>query len=140
MEFNPLTPTTRPLQDSFITVRMIKSFEYQTFKSVVLPDVDLTTLTGAQLLEKMKKIVHTENGYKPYKSCVDQFDTVKIYSKAHGTKTMNLIINLEDDNTTLIENLDLPLSQAGVENETELSIFNRDLYEKYKANPVNKWV
>jgi len=34
-----------------ITVRLIKSFEYRTFKNLILHDVDPTTMTCGQLKE-----------------------------------------------------------------------------------------
>lgn len=90
---------------------------------------------------------------------------------AQGTKTQNLIINLDhdpewifDDDYQTLEGVGcrkcigqpqsivflnsrhsailttlLLLVEPWVENETELSFFNRRAYEEYKANPVNKW-
>ncbi|KAK6541233.1 hypothetical protein TWF694_008600 [Orbilia ellipsospora] len=52
--------------------------------------------------------VHTLSGWKPYQNV--QFDSMKLYTKAQGTKTQNLIINLDnpewmfdDDSKTLAE-------------------------------------
>jgi len=36
-----------------LTVRLIKSFEYRTFKNVILHDVDPTTMTCGQLKENV---------------------------------------------------------------------------------------
>ena len=68
-------------------------------------------------------------------------------------QTSNLIINLEhddwildDDSRTLADlsfgvfkyskNQHLHHSHHGLENETEVSLFNRELYETFKANPT----
>lgn len=86
-------------------------------------------------------------------------DCLKLYTKAHGSKTTNLIINLDhddwildDDSVTLVsvgmgvstfsnQNLTAGISNTRLlpENETELSFFNRELYEAFKLNPVQKW-
>ena len=63
-------------------------------------------------------------------------DTLMIYVKAQGTKSMNLIINI--DGTYL--NLNETLGQSGIENETEISFFNASAFEQYKINPTtSKW-
>ncbi|KAF8952898.1 hypothetical protein BGZ46_003342, partial [Entomortierella lignicola] len=81
--------------------------------------------------------VKTTPGWKPYQTVV--FDTLKLYTKAHGAKTMNLIINMDHDEDWILNNDDEILAQHGIENETEISIFNRELYEAYKLNPDIKW-
>jgi len=63
---------------------------------------------------------------------------VKLYTKAHGAKTTNLIINLDHDDWILDDNSKL-LVDVGFENETEVSLFNRELYEEFKANPETRW-
>lgn len=95
---------------------------------------------------------------------------MKLYVKAHESKTQNLIINLDDKDflsmdATLFEQgigtrnkLSLPKSiciyiwldmdifilqrpkpKLIIENETEISFFNRQDYLNYKLNPVLKW-
>ncbi|KAK9460240.1 uncharacterized protein V1516DRAFT_679317 [Lipomyces oligophaga] len=134
---DPLTSTLRPATDAIITVRVIKSFEYRTERNLVLRDIDLKHTTAGQLLELVKKDISTQGAYRPLRNVL--YDTLKLYTKAHGTKSQNLIINLDDDDTLMLLDLDKSLSDYGVENETELSCFNRELYEKYKAHPVEKW-
>ena len=91
---------------------------------------------------------------------------MRLYTKAHGTKTMNLIINMEesrdgnqemmflDEQRTLAsygcgescvtDYLPPPrvlLSNHGdeLEHETEISFFRNEDYEAYKKNPEEKW-
>ncbi|KAA8902873.1 hypothetical protein TRICI_005797 [Trichomonascus ciferrii] len=66
-------------------------------------------------------------------------NTLKIYTKAHGSKTMNLVINMEDDDQLVLSDKTKTLLQCGVENETELSVFNWNDYVEYKKNPEEKW-
>lgn len=122
-----------------ITVRLVRSFEYRTIKNHVLHDLDLTVLTAPQLVALARDVAANAPGFRPYRT-VD-FDTAKVYSHAHLTKTQNLSINLEhdDDPHWLISLSDAPLSELGVDNEAEISVFNRKAYEEFKANPVQKW-
>lgn len=66
-------------------------------------------------------------------------DTLKIYSKAFGSKTMNLAINLEEDDKLVLSDTEKTLAEYGVENETDISAFNWADYEEYKKNPEEKW-
>jgi len=75
-------------------------------------------------------------GWKPYRN-VD-LDTLKLYTRAHGAKTVNLIINLENDDWIFSDDT-ATLSSLGIENETELSFFNRKLYDDFLSNPETKW-
>lgn len=50
-----LTNTLRPLTDCFLTVRIIKSFEYRTTKNLLLPHVDVTTMTVGQLKDTCRE-------------------------------------------------------------------------------------
>lgn len=54
----PLTSTLRPQSMAILTVRIIKSFPYRTIKNQILKDVDLTTMTAGDLLEKTKKSMY----------------------------------------------------------------------------------
>lgn len=49
MEQSPLTNTLRPLTDSFLTIRIIKSFQFRTSKNLLLPHVDLVMMTVGEL-------------------------------------------------------------------------------------------
>ncbi|KAF9974165.1 hypothetical protein BGZ73_002473 [Actinomortierella ambigua] len=131
----PLSNTLAPVTSATLTIRVIKSFEYRTTKNLILHNVDLTTTTAKQLLDLVVEKIKTTSGFKPYLNV--QFDTLKLYTKAHGAKTMNLIINMENDDWILNEN-DI-LADRGVENETEISVFNRALYEEYKKHPEIRW-
>ncbi|KAJ3049968.1 hypothetical protein HK097_009059 [Rhizophlyctis rosea] len=118
-----------------ITVRLIKSFDYRTFKNVVLHNVDLENTTVADLKGIVGERIQTTTGFKPYLN--NNFDTMKTYTKAFGSKTTNLIINLDHDEWILDDAKSL--ASQGIENETEISYFNRALYEQYKQNPEVKW-
>ncbi|KAF8197365.1 hypothetical protein BJ912DRAFT_953223 [Pholiota molesta] len=130
------TDCARPLTSATLTVRVIKSLSYRTEKSLVLHNVDLTTTTVAQLKDIARQAVATQPGWKPYRSC--QLDTLKLYTKAHGAKTSNLIINLDHDDW-ILDDGDMTLEQVGCENETELSFFSRKDYDEFKLNPETSW-
>ncbi|KAK9485232.1 hypothetical protein V1527DRAFT_409242 [Lipomyces starkeyi] len=135
-EFDPLTSTLRPATDAIITLRVIKSFEYRTERNLILKDIDLTRTTVGELLELAKKCIMTQGGFRAFRNV--EYNTLKLYTKAHGSKTTNLIINLENDDWILSDH-SKTLHECGIENETEISLFNRTLYEAYKLNPVEKW-
>lgn len=56
-EYDPLRSDIafHPLSDATITVRVIKSFEYRTFKGLVLHGVDLGKMTVGELMENTKR-------------------------------------------------------------------------------------
>ncbi|KAK1921291.1 putative cytoplasm protein [Papiliotrema laurentii] len=132
----PLATTLKPLTAATITVRIVKSFEFRTAKSLILKDVDLVHTTVGGLMEKCREAIKTTPGFKPYRTI--QLDTLKLYTVAHGHKTTNLIINLDHDEWILNDH-DKTLAEIGAENETELSFFNREAYEAFKRNPEVKW-
>lgn len=51
----PLANLARPSTSAIITVRIIKSFEYRTEKSLVLHDLNLETTTVGELKQKAKQ-------------------------------------------------------------------------------------
>lgn len=150
----PLTSTVKPDTMATITVRFIKSFPYRSIKNHIFHNIDLTTVTIAQLLEQTKQIAKTQSGFRAYRTHADLLDTIKVYTHAHGSKTMNLAVNLDHDEPisdsegNVVEpswiltdgNQSLTLKQCGIDNETELSVFNRKDYEEFKKNPEEKWI
>ncbi|KAF8803578.1 hypothetical protein BYT27DRAFT_6730638 [Phlegmacium glaucopus] len=131
-----LTNVARPNTSATLTIRIIKSFTFRTERSLVLHDVNLVTTTVTQLKEIAKQNVATQPGWKPYRNVV--LDTLKLYTKAHGAKTSNLIINLDHDDWILAEG-DKTLVELGFANETEVSFFNHRDYEAFKLDPQTNW-
>ena len=144
-EAEPLTSHVRPPTDLVITVRIVKSFPYRNVKNHIFPSVDLKNTTPSQFVEQIKALINTSGGLRPYRN-VD-YTALKVYTKAHGTKSMNLVINFDHDDTDWLlwcpqkdkEGKDKTLWDYGIENETELSLFNWDDYLQYKENPEEKW-
>ncbi|GAA6007055.1 hypothetical protein JCM10207_009186 [Rhodosporidiobolus poonsookiae] len=130
------TNTLRPLTDCFLTIRIIKSFTFRTTKNLLLPHVDVTKTTVGELKDICREQVKTAAGFKPYRTV--ELDTLKLYTKAHGSKTTNLIINLEHDDDILLDDT-VTLESVGIENESEISFFNGELYEEFKKNPEQAW-
>lgn len=150
----PLTSTTRPETMATITVRVIKSFPYRTVKSHVFTNIDLTTTTGSQLLKMTKDVITKLSAFRAYRGqhASDHLNAIKIYTHAHGAKSMNLVINFDHDDVAdnsdhqkwlIVEENELnhlTLKSLGVENETELSVFNYNDYLEFKKNPEEKWI
>lgn len=149
----PLTSTVRPDTMATLTVRVVKSFPYRSVKNHIFHNIDLTTTTVASLLSQIQTICKTQSAFRAYKTHADNLDTVKVYTRAHGSKTMNLVINFDhdydevDSETGVLESSWVisnhpakTLKDCGVENETELSVFNRKDYEEFKKNPEEKWM
>lgn len=80
--------------------------------------------------------IKTKPGWKVYK--LIELDTLKLYTHAHGSKTTNLIINLDHDDWILSEP-NVKLGDLDVQNETELSLFRLADYEAFKKDPTEKW-
>ncbi|KAF9021691.1 hypothetical protein BDZ89DRAFT_1071233 [Hymenopellis radicata] len=131
-----LTNEALPKTSATLTLRIIKSFEFRTEKSLVLHSINLESTTVGQLKDLARQAIKTQAGWKPYKTVV--LDTLKLYTKAHGAKTTNLIINLDHDDWIFDDDSKI-LADVGFENETEVSFFNRDLYEQFKLHPETHW-
>eukprot|EP01136_Pigoraptor_vietnamica_P005679 Opistho-1_new@37633 len=117
-----------------ITVRLVKNFEYRTIKPLVLHNID-PNMTAKELMDLVNKRIGEISGYPQYRN--NNFDTIKILHQPHLSKTNNTVINLDHDE--LILSPDARICDGGVINETELSFFNRAMYEAFKQNPMNKW-
>ena len=121
----PLTSNVRPATDSVITIRIVKSFPYRNVKNHIIHSINLKETKPKDLLQQMINVINTTGAYRPYRNV--EYDTLKIYTKAHGTKSMNLVINFDDDEGLIIQspnvNLDKSLWDLGIENETEISLF-----------------
>ncbi|KAG9018919.1 hypothetical protein FRB90_008310 [Tulasnella sp. 427] len=127
----------KPKTSATITVRVIKSFEFRTTKSMVLRDLNLEQTTVGQLKELVRQAIKTQGAWKPYRNV--ELDTIKLYTVAHGAKTTNLIINLDNDEEMIWSDDSAVLATLGAENETEMSFFNRKLYDEFKQKPETKW-
>ncbi|KAG8944865.1 hypothetical protein FRC04_001398 [Tulasnella sp. 424] len=126
-----------PKTSATLTVRVIKSFEFRTTKSMVLHDLNLEETTVGQLKDLVRQAIKAQGAWKPYRNV--ELDTVKLYTVAHGAKTTNLIINLENDETMIWSDDSATLATLGAENETEVSIFNKKVYDEFKQKPETKW-
>ncbi|XP_029461192.1 UPF0538 protein C2orf76 homolog isoform X3 [Rhinatrema bivittatum] len=102
-----------------VTVRLVRSFEHRNFKPVVYHNVNLS-----QTVKEFITLVKN--------------DTLKIIHQAHGSKTNELVVSLEDDERLILKD-ESTLKAAGVANETELAFFCMEDYRTYKANPVSSW-
>jgi hypothetical protein len=112
-EFEPLTSTVKPLTQSVITIRIIKSFPYRNVKNIILKDYDIANKTPKDLFDDVLNKINTEGGLRPYRNV--KYDSLKIYTHAHGSKTMNLVINFEHDEDWLLNlTTDKHLHELGV--------------------------
>ncbi|KAG0671267.1 Altered inheritance rate of mitochondria protein 29 [Kluyveromyces marxianus] len=136
----PLITTVRPLTNSTITVRVIKSFPYRNVKNIVFTDYDIKNKTAKDLYEDVINHIKTTGAFRPFRNV--NYDALKVYTHAHGSKTVNLVINFDhDDDWTLdINDSTKKLVDYGISNETELSLFNHEDYIAFKANPEEKWL
>lgn len=113
---------------------MIKSFPYRIVKNLVLQNIDLTTTTVAALKSLVKQEIATKPGWKVYK--LVNLDTMKLYTHAHGSKTTNLIINLDHADWILQDD---ELLSDRIMHESEISFFNNTDYNDFITNPTEKW-
>lgn len=137
----PLTSNVRPATDAVLTVRIIKSFPYRNVRNHIIKSINLKETTPEQLFNQVIEIINTTGGLRPYRNV--EYDTLKLYTKAHGTKSMNLVVNFENDEEFIIYSPTVKesktLYELGVENETEISVFRLEDYLGYKENPEEKW-
>ena len=121
---------------STVTVRVIRSFEYRTCRNIVIQELDLSTLTGKELVDKVLGVLEI----KPKPISTYPYDTLKIYTQPHAAKPSNTAINLGRDEELRIHDWTLPLCAYGVQHETELSLFKDADYKEFLKHPsVVKW-
>ncbi|XP_063788900.1 UPF0538 protein C2orf76 homolog isoform X1 [Pseudophryne corroboree] len=119
-----------------VTVRLVRSFQHRNFRPVVYHDVILDQ-TVQEFLEHIKNDIAVRDGLPPpFKK--HSYDTMKIIHQAHGSKTNELVVGLEDDNKLILRS-GQTLREAGVAHETELALFCDADYRQYKDNPVSTW-
>ncbi|KAG5338646.1 hypothetical protein C0989_006698 [Termitomyces sp. Mn162] len=76
-----LTNKIRPKSSATLTVRIIKSFQFRTERSLVLHELNLESTTVADLKNIARNAVLTKPGWKPYRSVV--LDSVFLISPRH---------------------------------------------------------
>lgn len=138
----PLTTFSTPITNATITIRVIKSFPYRNVKNIILHNYDLKNKSGKDLLDDSLKYIATNGSFRPFRNV--KYDTLKVYTHAHGSKTVNLVINFDhdDDKKWVLDLNDASkkLCEYDIQNETEISLYKLDDYVEYKANPVEKWI
>lgn len=65
-----LTNVALPKTSATLTLRIIKSFEYRTERSLVLHDLNLEIITVGELKELARTAVRTQPGWKAYRNAV----------------------------------------------------------------------
>ncbi|XP_054878341.1 UPF0538 protein C2orf76 homolog [Poeciliopsis prolifica] len=119
-----------------VTVRLIRSFEHRNFKPVVFQQVSLNQ-TAQDFMRRVRNDIATREGLPPPFRKYG-YDTMKIIHQAHGSKTSELVLSLDDDEKLILQD-DQTLKAAGVANETEVGFFRKEDYVFHKANPKSKW-
>ncbi|XP_058508342.1 UPF0538 protein C2orf76 homolog [Solea solea] len=122
--------------ETVVTVRLIRSFEHRNFRPVVFRGVCLD-----QTLQDFMQLVRDDIARRPdvllpFRTYT--YDTMKIIHQAHGAKTNELVMNLENDEDLILQD-DQTLRAAGVANETEVAFFRKEDYTLFKANPKTAW-
>ncbi|XP_041118130.1 UPF0538 protein C2orf76 homolog isoform X2 [Polyodon spathula] len=123
-------------EEVVLTVRLVRSFEHRNFKPIVFQNVSLNQTVNAFIAFVRNDITTRPGLPPPFKK--HEYDTMKIIHQAHGAKTNELVMSLEDDDKLLLRE-GTTLKAAGVANETELAFFWMEDYERYKANPTSIW-
>ncbi|XP_057306125.1 UPF0538 protein C2orf76-like [Hydractinia symbiolongicarpus] len=119
-----------------ITVRLIRSFEYRNIRNVVYHHVDLNQ-TGLEFINFVKEdILKRTELPAPFRKHL--YNAMKIEQKQFGSKTNDPVINNDNDEELRICE-HKTLIECGVGNETVISFYNNEEYEKYKHNPQHLW-
>ncbi|XP_043930929.1 UPF0538 protein C2orf76 homolog [Protopterus annectens] len=123
-------------KEAIVTVRLVRSFEHRNFKPVVYQNVDLNQ-TVKDFMEFVKNDIPSRSGLPlPFRNY--KYDKMKIIHQAHGAKTNELIVSLEDDDKLILKD-NATLKAAGIGHETEVAFFCNEDYEKYRADPKTVW-
>ncbi|XP_037313459.1 UPF0538 protein C2orf76 homolog [Pungitius pungitius] len=127
---------TEQRAQAVVTVRLVRSFEHRNFRPLVFHGVSLDG-TVQDFVQLVREDIATRPGLPPpFKTFA--YDTLKIIHQAHGAKTNELVMSLDDDENLILQD-NLTLKAAGVANETEVAFFRKEDYSLYKANPKTAW-
>lgn len=120
-----------------LTVRLVRSFSFKTFRTLILHDLDFSSIT----LQDLAIMIADRIKFTSALAFLEKhtFDTFKIYTQPHAAKTSNTIMNTEDDFRLILREWNKPLSDFGIQNETEISYFNYNDYLAFKINPETRW-
>ncbi|XP_071480864.1 UPF0538 protein C2orf76 homolog [Diadema antillarum] len=119
-----------------VTIRLIRSFQHRNIKHVVFNHLNLDTTVEAFMAQVLEDIKTRPGLPPPLRK--HAYDTMKIEHKAHGSKTSDPVINKENDEDLILKP-ERTLKACGIENETEISFFNRKEYEQYKLDSTTVW-
>lgn len=138
----PLTSETTPLTNVTLTIRVVKSFPYRNVKNIILRNYNLLEKNGYDLFNDCLKYINENGSFRPFRTV--EYDTLKVYTHAHGSKTVNLVINFDhDDDAKWVIDVKDPngpkLSEYDIANETEISLYKLEDYQEYVKNPEEKW-
>ncbi|KAK7889706.1 hypothetical protein WMY93_025266 [Mugilogobius chulae] len=116
-----------------LTVRLVRSFEYRNFRPVVYQEVSPEQSVQEFIQKVRKDQIGLPPPFRKY-----QYDTMKIIHQAHGAKTNDLVMSLDDQDKPFLQEHET-LRAAGITNETELAFFKKSDYDAFKANPQVAW-
>uniref|UniRef100_A0A1A8D532 Chromosome 2 open reading frame 76 n=1 Tax=Nothobranchius kadleci TaxID=1051664 RepID=A0A1A8D532_NOTKA len=122
--------------EAVVTVRLVRSFEHRNFKPVVFHGVNLDQ-TVQDFMRVVREDISTRAGLPPPFRTFP-YDTMKIIHQAHGAKTNELVMSVDEDDKLILQDRQT-LRSAGVANETEVAFFRKEDYGLYKANPRTSW-
>ncbi|KAF5400531.1 hypothetical protein PHET_06155 [Paragonimus heterotremus] len=131
-----------------IPVTLIRSFKYRTTYYFVLHNIS-PTLTVAELFDAIhqSKFIHLESSSfsllaihksaaipPPFRNYA--FDALKLRHQAHGSKSGDLLINMSSEPIQPSGEL---LTSIGIQNESEIAVFNLSDYQAQRDNPEFLW-
>ncbi|KAM3854310.1 UPF0538 protein C2orf76 homolog isoform 2-T3 [Vipera latastei] len=105
-----------------VTVRLIRSFEHRNFRPVLYRNVNLDQTVKEFIAFVKKDITSRTELLLPFRKYT--YDTMKIIHQAHGSKTNELVVSLEDDDRLILEE-GSTLKAAGVEEVLDLLLLGR---------------
>ncbi|KAI3382985.1 hypothetical protein SNEBB_003146 [Seison nebaliae] len=117
-----------------ITIRVVAQFEPPSIFYLVLPNINIKTLSLCQLSSLIYEQM-PEDWPIPIRR--KKYDTFQLYSLRQKTKTNNLIVDVTypvhriDNDGDNGDGNELRLEDIGIRHECELSFFNYQLYELY---------
>ncbi len=95
-----------------VTVRIIKSFEYKNYRSLIFHGVALQMATLEDVARLVRERIEEKAALAQYRACT--FDTFKMYYQPFGAKTSNPMINLGNDEALILADEQAPLAALGI--------------------------
>ncbi|CAL8098434.1 unnamed protein product [Calicophoron daubneyi] len=117
-----------------VPITFIRSFKYRSTFYLNLPKVSRSSTVAELFDTALNALQKDSSAPPPFKTFT--YDGFKIRHKAYGSKSGDLLIEMK---TEPIRRSNQTLKSLGIQNESEVAMFNLADYESFLKDPEFAW-